>query len=363
MKELLLSFFIIFLLSPVQSHSAHSGKKILKKILRIVEENNEILKEEEEKPITNVDADIPVDFEPVFSTEFIENGILYSQETHYNEKTGETILTIPAHKGYSNIVEVITAKNETHSAKHITCDDSACHFNEVLDGMHYEPENFRSSFSRKTRVDPQNLEAFYHIRSNHRQLTMEEEEQLTGGMKHVSAGKQVFTSDANLTLEKPNLGFQIDGTKVGKEPEDRQGCSQKYGCAVVEHSCGYSHFKLVSTEQGGNIPYVNETTDWHIEGLSLFCSWCCSKSDIYPNNQWPLCKDFEFKFNDDDTPKPKSIQAFYTGVALTYFDEHGSYACFDDNTEYDPNCHKFGDNFGACVGPDVPCIFPPTPQP
>jgi len=358
MKELLLSFFIIFLLSPVQSHSAHSGKKILKKILRIVEENNEILKEEEEKPITNVDADIPVDFEPVFSTEFIENGILYSQETHYNEKTGETILSIPAHKSYSNIVELITAKNETHSAKHITCDDSICYFNEVVDGMHYEPENFRSSSDRKTRVDPKNHETAYHIRSNHRQLTKEEEEQLTGGMKHVSTGKQVFTSDTHLSLEEPNLDFQIDGTKVRGEAEDRQerqGCSTKYGCAVVEHYCSYSHFELISNDEGGNIPYVNETTDWHHVGLSYFCSWCCSKPDSYPNNQWPLCDDFEFEFNYDKTPVPESIQAFYTGVALTYNDEHGIYACFGDNTEYDPTCNKFGDKFGACVGPDVPC--------
>lgn len=304
---------------------------------------------------------VPETFEKFSSTEFVIDGVTHSQEAHFNNETGEVILTSPAHSGFSDITHVLSPRNDTTSAKIMTCDNTFCHFNENQNAMHFEPDNIPKTKNAKTEriEDASDIETRFVVRTNHRSLNPEEMASLSGAMKQVSIGKTLLTSDIEVRKDLPFDGFEFSDEVSSDEKVSKfstTACQSRYGCASVNISCGLSHWSELGPFKPGTVPYVNRTRQLHAVEVNYYCSYCCNNDYVtLDNNKYVKCSAFEEDMEGNyfvDEP-----QSFYTGVALTYHDESGKFMCFGPGgePEYKEDCHKYGQKFGTCVASGMPC--------
>jgi len=373
--EVLATLFILYDIC-----SAHSNK--LNMVLRLSNIMNKKLDtilanengQNQNEQVVNVNAAVPETFEKFSSTEFIIDGVTHSQEAFLNNETGEVILTSPAHSGFSDITHVLSPKNDTNSAKIMTCDTAICHFNENQDAMHFGPKNIpKTKNARKERTeDTSDIKTRFLVRRNHRTLNAEEMASLSETMKQVSTGKTLLTSDIEVREDLPFDGFSFSDevSNDSKAGPGRAQCKLRFGCASVNISCSYSKWSDLSLSQNqGEIPeYINQTKTFHQMEVNYYCSWCCANDDIsLDDNQYVKCKafqdDLEYKDDKEGYYFVDEPQSFYTGVSLSYRMENGKVdgktLCFGpgETPEFDEECHKYGKKFGTCVDPEKenPC--------
>jgi len=220
--------------------------------------------------ITHESASIPEHFDKVSSFEFVINGQVHAQETHHDEESGDLILTSPAHSGYPDTTTIISSKNTSEPAKMMSCSNSICHLTDLHDELALHPENILKHRTRSTRrIRATNSKIVNVVRTNHRFLSIDEFDNLSGNMKHVSEGRQILISDSEVTDALIN-DFNTSFSDIAV---DRQGtgCQLRQGCIDTSQTCTWS-FKLDNVT--GQVEAYKEI---NVHGViyDRYCTFCC----------------------------------------------------------------------------------------
>merc|ERR1719312_2066328 len=179
---------------------------------------------------------------------FEENGETYEQKDSYNPDTKEAVIAVPAHGDFPATKFVMQGRSSDSpvAGKMIVSTETECSFEDMPEEIVPEDMMIENQGGKVTRQTKE--VKVYRIRSEIREVTEEEKENLSESMKSECVGKTVVTSsiktvDEDEYLKRSNFSYNFVrslkrvNTDEMLQKDSRSACDVVYyGCAIPEQA-------------------------------------------------------------------------------------------------------------------------------
>jgi len=290
---------------------------------------------------------LPIEKDVIFE----ENGRKFKQHDSYNSEKKEAVITVEAHGDFMATKFIMKGRSSESAVagKMVVSSESVCSLEDIPADIN--PEDMILEVRNEQVTHETEEVKMYQIRSETREATQEELENLSESMKNECAGKRVMVSSTKTIDETEfiarnfaNFANYVESFKKGlMKRQASQLCRNLfYGCALSSptNCVRWTYNGLgPTTAQPGYQPLIHL-----LDGSENYCTRCCPE----PNTAFVQCSCIN------------NAQSFSTAFAISqYWNGLQQYDCIKrsryckwDNTASIQGCN-YNTN-GACIDDGCP---------